>query len=84
MKDSSLEVCENDFFVFVCLIFCFRLFSIDQCLCSFFLLSLLSVNKLISISRQRYNIKILLSRVLKNIFMIDIQKIASSALTILL
>ena len=46
------------------------------------LLSLFSVNKLISISRQRYNIKTLLSRVLKNIFMTEIQKIASSALTI--
>lgn len=46
------------------------------------LLSLFSVNKLISISLQRYNIKTLLSRVLKNIFMTDVQQFLQNALTI--
>ena len=38
--------------------------------------------KLISISQQRYNIKTLLSRVLKNIFMTDVQQFLQNALTI--
>jgi len=62
------------FFAFIC----FRLINTI----AHILLLLFSVNKLISMSRQRYNIKTLLSRVLKNIFMVDIQKVLQNALTI--